>query len=148
MILTLEESNYAGPIPEDSILAARVTAVAQKKQPFKEDDGSDVYKMEFSFVIEDPNSDFDGTRIWGTTPTRFNNHPDCKLFSWTQELLVTELSAGFNLDTENLVGQRCRAVIGLREYEQDGQTKTRNFVKDVIRPSEGRVYAAADEEPF
>lgn len=146
-ILTMEESNYAGPIPEDTVLPAKVTAITQKKKPFKDDDGNDIWRMEFSFTVEDPNSDFDGTRLWGDTSTTFNNHPDCKLRAWAQEILATQLDAGFVLDTDILVGQRCRIVVGVKEYQKDGQTKTRNFVRDVMRPSGGGI-AATDEEPF
>jgi hypothetical protein len=76
-ILTMEESNYAGPIPEDTVLPAKVTAVTQRKKPFKDESGNDIWRMEFSFTVEDPSSDYDGTRLWGDTSTLFNNHPDC-----------------------------------------------------------------------
>lgn len=46
-VFILEESNYAGPIPEDEILTAKVVAVKQVVKPFKDDDGKDVVKVEF-----------------------------------------------------------------------------------------------------
>jgi hypothetical protein len=142
-VLTLEDSNYAGIIPEDEVLGARITAVAQKKKPFLNDDGSEIWRMEFSFVIEDPNSPFDGTRLWGETSVIFNNHPDCRLHSWAQEILGMDLEPGFNLNTDDLVGMSCRVVIGIRKYTKDGQDKERNFVRDVMR-----ARGLEDEEPF
>jgi hypothetical protein len=149
-ILTLEEANYVGLIPEDEVLQARITAITQRKKPFQAEDGSDIWRMEFSFVIEQPDSPFDGSRIWGDTSTNFNTHPDCKLRAWTQEILsLTEMEPGFTLDTDVLVGNRCRVVVGVRRYTKDGEAKERNFVRDVMRMRESHVYAGVDEEePF
>jgi len=153
-ILVLEESNYAGPIPEDSILPARVTGVKQITKKFKDDDGNDIHRMEFSFVVEDPDGVYDGQRLWGDTPITFNTHPECRLRAWAQELFGTELPKGFVLDTDDLKDKRCRVVVALKIYQKEGEEKTRNFVKDLIRPKGGGDFAAVgavgveDDEPF
>ena len=150
-VITVEESNYLGPIPEDSVLAARIVGIKQNKKPFQNEDGSDVWRMEFSFVIEDPDSPFDGTRIWGDTPTTFNSHPDCKLRAWAQEILGgIEMDPGYTLDTDSLIGMHCRVAVALKRYKKDGEDKEHNFVRDVMRARESHVYAGVDhdEEPF
>jgi hypothetical protein len=148
-VFTLEESNYAGPIPDDEILPARVTGVSTRKKPFKDDDGNDIFRVEFAFVIETPGEAWDGQRIWGDTSTIFTNNPNCKLYAWSQELLGDELPPGYVLDTDNLIGAMGRIVVGRKEYEKDGKDQVRNYVKDVIRVS-GRSAPAPidDEEPF
>jgi hypothetical protein len=149
-ILTVEESNYAGPIPADTILPAKITAVRQvMARGYKNDDGSDAFRIEFTFVIEDAESLWDGVKLWGDTTNKLINHPDCKLWQWAQEILVSELPPGFQLDTDLLVGNPCRIVVGMREYEKDGQNKIHNFVGDVMRPREAAVFAGInEEEPF
>lgn len=147
-VVVLGESNYTGPIEADTILAARVTGVTRKKTPFFNDAGEEQWKFEFAFVVEEPGGQHDSARLWGQTTENFVNNPNCKLYAWAQEILGTELEPGFALDTDFLVGNQCRIVVGLREYEKAGQTKTANFVADVMRAKAGSVYAAVDEAPF
>jgi len=148
-VFILEESNFAGPIDEDEILPARVVGIKERGKPFKEDDGNEIKRVEFSFVIETPEQPFDGQRIWGDTSTVFTNNPNCKLYAWSQELLGMELPAGFQLDTDTLVGQDCRIIVGKREWEKDGKQQTRNYVKDVIRAGAGASASVLpEEEPF
>lgn len=150
-VYVLEESDYAGPIPDDSILAAEVTGVAERKQKFVDKDtGADVFKMEFSFVITEPESTWEGQRIWGKTPTTFNDSPLCKFRSWVVELMgVQQLDPKFTLETDDLIGLPCRVVVSAREYESNGQQKTANDVKDVIRAKAGAVRnLISDDSPF
>lgn len=74
----LEESEYHGPIPEDSVFGAEVVSVRIVEKPYYEDDGvTKVRKVEFKFVIRESGVDWDGDDIWGETPVKFNSHPDC-----------------------------------------------------------------------
>jgi hypothetical protein len=146
-ILVMEEST-GGIIPEGDIVQAKVTACEQRVAPFKDDNGNEVVRIEFTFTIEEPGSPYDGQRIFGSTSNTFTNHPDCKLRAWAQELLVTELEPGFTLDTDTLIGQRCRVVVGVRETEKNGLTKTRNYAQDIMRPRDGAPYKGMEEEPF
>lgn len=145
----LEESDFAGYIDDDTIFEANLVGVRQVEKPFTDDDGNKVNKVEFKFTLIDPDGNFDGTPQWGETPTRFNSHPDCRLRNWASAILGTELPIGYRLDTDVLLGNTCRVVIGLREYEKDGATKKRNSVKDVIPSREAMArMASPDEEPF
>lgn len=146
----LEESDFAGYIPDDEVKTATVVSVKLAEQNFVDDDGKKVMKVEFKFKIID-GSVHDGTDIWGKTPTRFNTHPDCKLRNWAQAILGQSLPPKFRLDTDVLVGRDCRLIIGLREYEKDGQTKQTNYVKDVMPTADAMASMAAavrSEEPF
>lgn len=145
----LEESTFAGYLPEDDVKPAEVVAARLVEKPYKDDEGNLVKKVEFKFSIIDRDGTHDGTNVWGETPPRFNTHPDCKLRNWASAMLGSELPVGYRLDTDLLVGKECRIVLGLKEYEKDGQQKQRNFVKDVI-PSADAMAAMAnpDEEPF
>lgn len=144
----LEESDYAGPMDDDSIFGAEVISVKLAEKPYHEDKDDPtspkVKKIEFKFVIQHPDSPFDGTNVWGETGTRFNSHPDCKLKNWAQEIMATEFPIGYSLNTDVLIGGHCRVIVGRREYQKNGEDKVANFVKDVLRSRD----AMGDEEPF
>lgn len=152
-ILELEESNYAGLIPEDTILPARVVSVQQQKKPFTDSDGNDIWKMNFAFVVEDPNSPHDATRLWGETSMTFSNNPNCRLFAWAQEILGAELTPPLQLDTDDLAGNACRVVVRVKKYTKDGMEKERNYVGDVMRARASMAFNASSidttgEMPF
>lgn len=142
--LTLEESDFV-PLEEDDVYEAEVVAVTHKKENFQDKEtGKDVYKYEFKFLIDDETSAWDGKNIYGKTGEKFTTHPDCRLYQWVQEILGAQLEPGFEVDTDELIGNRCRIVIGIKEYEKDGQPKTYTHVKDVMR----RRGAMSGEQPF
>ncbi len=144
-VFTLEESEYAGLIPEDKVFPAEVAAIT-KMVAFKDrDTGDDVYKIEFKFKIESLDSPWDGLTLKGKTGTKFNTHPDCRLRNWIQEILGTELPAGFSFDTEDLLGTKCRIIIGVNRWKDknNGEDKESNFVKDVLRSED-----SSGESPF
>lgn len=157
----LEESDFAGYIDDGAIFPATVVTVKVVEKPYKDDDGNDVKKVEFKFVLHDENETFEGQNLWGETPTRFNSHPDCKLRNWSCAIMGQELEIGYRLDTDLLQGRDCRVQVQLYEYEDkkgpknpDGtyQMKQRNRVVEVF-PSREAMAAMASagagtEEPF
>lgn len=149
-VISLEESAYTGPIPDDEILPVKVVAVKQTIAPWKGSGGEDIPRFEFSFVVDDPGGAHDGTRLRQDTSTIFSTNPNCVLRNWAQEILGHELVPPFDLDTDDLIGNRCRVVIGHRDYERDGEQRTVNTIKDVFRAKDGNAYAAAvdQSEPF
>ena len=151
-------------IPEDTVLEAELLEMNRKLMPYKNDDGDDVYKVEFTFrVVED--GEYKNRRVWGNTSTAFVNHPDCRLYSWVKALLgVEDLPGGFAFRPKDLLGSKARVVIGIRKYTPRNSTEEKavNFVSE-LAPSRALVRAAApapapapapvpasatDEEPF
>jgi len=118
---------------DDSLYEAEVVSCSVQTKPFKDDEGKDVKKVVFKFRIDDPNSQHDGALVWGETSTVFNTHPNNRLRQWAQAILEVELPVGYALDTDVLNGNRCRIVVGLREYkDKEGQIQQKNFVKDLL----------------
>ena len=155
----LEESTFAGFIEDDEVYAARVESVRVAEKPYTDDAGNKVKKVEFKFTLIDPDGPHDGDNLWGETTTKFNTHPDCKLRNWSQAILGQVLPAGYVLDTDVLVGQECRVIIGWKEYEDKDKPidpatgkrpmKERNWVKEVMPTSEAMDRMAhPNEEPF
>lgn len=136
-------------IPEDTILEATLLEIKEEEKPFKDDDGLPVVKLAWTFQVV-----HDGLerKVWGETGRDFVQHPDCKFFTWTQEILGTELPRGFAIDTDNLIGEKCRLVIGVRSYIPKGKTeedrKHVNFVADVMRARGSAPAVALEEDPF
>lgn len=118
-------------IPEHTILVMEIVDVKEVEKPWKDDDGNPVNRVEFSFVVREPegeNSRFDGRKIWGETPTTFSRSDRCKLRAWAQEILSEKL--GNTLDTDILIGRRCRGVVHQRIKKNTDQVY--NFVHDVL----------------
>lgn len=143
----LEESEYVGPIPEDMEFEADVLSVKLVEEKYNDEKtGKPVKKVEFVFVLDELDSPYDGKEIKGKTTTRFNDHPDCRLRHWAEAILATELPAKYVLDTDILIGNKCRVRIGAREWEtQEGEKRVYNFAKDVLR---SQTMAAAADEAF
>lgn len=139
-------------IEDGTVLEAEVLSIEEKLMPFKDKDtGDDVFKLEFTFrIMQEP---YENRRMWGQTSTNFARHPQCVLYSWTQEIIGQELPSGFQLDTDALIGERCRIAVGVREYpdkknpNEDGtfNIKQVNYVFDVIR---SKSKAGFDDGPF
>lgn len=118
--ITLEASTgSAYPVlPADSVIVVEVQSIQDK--PVKNNSTGETWtKLEFTFQIDNVPAhlgeelkSLEGSRVWGSTSMKFSLHPDNKLRQWVEALLGLELDEGFELDTDNLVGRRARAVIG------------------------------------
>lgn len=155
---TLEESDFAGYLPDDTIVSAKCLTVKLQEKPYTDDDGNKVTKVVFKFQIDEPDGQYqnwDGVTVYGETSTKFVDHPDCKLRNWAQSILATQFPTGFRLDTDVLQNESCRIVLELNEWEdkKTGEPKQNNRVRDVM-PARGRSMATPagagypDEEPF
>lgn len=149
LIFELEESEFSGYIDDGTRYAATVASIKKREKPFKDDAGQPIVRVEFHFkLIADDGHD--GQDIWGDTSTRFNSHPECRLKQWSEALLGMRLTPHFRLDTDMLLDRHCFVVVGKKSWEKDGETKYRNFVRDVQpTTANARALAEADEdEPF
>lgn len=150
IILQLEESDFAGFIDDGQPYGATVVGVRLRDKPYKDDAGNTVKKIEFHFKLV-ADDGHDGQDIWGETSTKFNSHPQCRLRAWSESILGMPLPPRFELDTDMLVDRRCIVVVGKKTYEKDGETKNRNFVREVLPTRENAKAIAAAleiEEPF
>lgn len=149
--LELEESDFKGYIPDQTILDAKVVSIVKKKQNFVDEDGNPVFKLEWKFEItEDGN--WLGQNVYGKTGIKFNNHPNNTLFTWSQAVIGVELPVGYGLDTDDLLDVGCRVRMMLEEYDdkKTGAKKQTNKVADVLPSLEnqGNFAVDQDEEPF
>lgn len=145
----LEESSFAGYLDDGAQYLAEVVDIKLQEKPFKDRVTNEpIRRVNFRFrLISD--DEHDGTTIFGDTSTVFNTHPECRLRAWTEAILGQQLPANFELDTDMLIGGRCRIVVGRREFEKDGRNEIRNFVQAVNPTRENQAaLAAAYEEPF
>jgi hypothetical protein len=144
LIFELEESDFAGYIEDGEIYNAQLVQTNMRERNFPSEP-QPVKRVGWKFRIEsdDPH---DGQDIWGETSTKFVNHPGCKLKSWAEALLGQDLPAGYRLDVDTLLDRHCRVIVGKREYEKEGETKTHNFVREV-HPTRENMAAMAQAEP-
>jgi hypothetical protein len=131
------------PIPDGLVAEAEVMAIVVKPKMIR---GEEMERVEFAFKIVD--GEFRNRRVWGDTSTAFVDHPECKLRAWTQEIMGVDLPKGFKLDTDALVGSRCRVRVDAYEYEPRNAPGTKKWgarVSDVIR---SKSQLGLSEEPF
>lgn len=155
------ESTPIRLIPEDTKVLVEVLDVQRKKKPFTDDDGNEVWRLEFAFKILE--GEYEKQRVWQDVYEDFSDDQRCRLRHWAQELLRCPLDAGFNLDTDNLIGLNANATIGIYEWtKQDGSEGIKNTVKFLQRVKDGQSIPApsapsaptrlpayaANEEPF
>lgn len=124
MKIPMEETAGTGDgdflvLPPDSLIQVAVDDISMKDVPGR--DGKQGWtKLEFRFKIVDMPDDLlatygslIGTSIWGSVGARLTDNPDNKLRQWTEAILdIGELNAGFELDTDILIGRKARAQIG------------------------------------
>lgn len=117
----LEENTSSGyaVLPVDAVVTVQCEAINVRHVEGK--DGKEGWdKLEFTFnivgvptALESEYGSLVGSKIWGSVPARFTEHPDNKLRQWSEALLnIGNLEVGFELDTELLVGRQARAIIG------------------------------------
>ncbi len=129
-------------IPEGTILDVECLGLEKKTMPFKDDDGNDVVKVEFSFRIVD--GEYENRRLWGQTSTVFSTHEDCRLYQWVKALLgVDDLQPNFTFRAAEMKGTRARAEVGTRTYTPRNSTEVKevNFVGDLM-PARSNTAAA------
>lgn len=148
LVLELEESTFSGYIDDGTIYGAKIRDVRLVEKPYKDADGKPVKKIVFRFQLA-TDDDHDGEDLYGETSTRFVNHPDCRLFAWSEAILGMRLPPKYRLNTDDLIDRDCRVMVGKREYEKDGMTKQHNSVRDVIPSRQAMAdLTAAEADPF
>jgi len=130
-------------LDEGTIVNAEVVSIKLKDKVSQA--GKPYQQLLWTFAIQEPGQPYDSQYIYGDTFPDFNTRSDCELRAWAQEIMATEFPPGFNLDTDVLVGMQCCVEVGFRIYEKNGDTKSTNFVRDIMRSRSSLSHA---EEPF
>ena len=127
------------PLPAGEIMLAEVVECYERESPFWKDPDNHSLgkKQEVSWkfrIIDDRFPDFLNRFVWGSTPTTFTTHENCKLRLWVEEVFASEFQVGFDFELDELVGQEVRVVIGNRTYtNKDGEVVTKDFVESLLR---------------
>lgn len=116
------DSDITAYVDEGDVLTATIKAV--KKSNDRE--------VLFTFTLDDQYQ----TLIHGSTTTRFNTQTECRLRRWAEAALGTDLKIGDVLISDDLIGRRCRVVVGLQEVSEVDQTIQQAYVKQVLPPDE------------
>ncbi|GAC1673009.1 MAG: hypothetical protein NVS9B9_29960 [Ktedonobacteraceae bacterium] len=133
-------------IPANTELEAEILGIEERTKPFKDDNGKDVVKVNFSFKVTS-DGEYKNRRQFGETSTSFVDHPDCKFRAWVKAALgVDSLPQEFVLDTDDLLGLPVRLIIGNKPKKNaDGTTGTRDYVQDVLPIRHSGDVGSADE---
>jgi hypothetical protein len=129
------------PIPDRSVFEAEVLEITLRDTPF-DDEHSDVprKKQQFNFKLNiTEEGAFKDRFVWGSVSEWFSDDPRCKMTQWVRAILDEDiLPADFAFDTDDLVGEKCRVIVGAkaRANPAEGKSAIINFVQE-IRPSKG-----------
>jgi len=130
-------------LPNDTIVTAEIVSIKEQEKTSKE--GKQYKKLLWTFAIQEPGAEYDGQYVYGDTFPEFRSGSEFE--EWTREVMAQDeaFEKGFKINTDLLVGMQCRLRVGLRSYEKNGETKSTNFVAEVMR---SRSAMSATEEPF
>lgn len=158
MKLTMEETPEFLCLPEDALIQVSVADISDREVAGR--DGKDGWtSLSFKFTVIGLPSHLEaeygvliGQPIFGSTSARLTTNPDNKLRKWVEALLdIGELDAGFELDTEMLIGRKARAQIG--NYVKNGQTQKQHKVVGLLplavaQESQPAFAGFSEEPPF
>jgi hypothetical protein len=112
-------------LPVDTIVPVEVVQITEKEAQSTK---GNWMKLEFKFTIADlPDSLMEeyaeviGSPIWGSVSARLSEHKDNKLRQWAEAIFGVELNVGYELDTDDLIGKKARAVISQYTKRDGGQ---------------------------
>lgn len=114
--IELEEAKDWTVLPEGTIITVKVLAEETEVLDGKYGPWT---KLNVTFEILDApepyasKDDVIGSKIWGGVPFKFEDDPENQLKNWSEAILGFDLSGnlGFELDTSDWVGRKCRAVV-------------------------------------
>lgn len=132
-------------IENHTVVLAEVATVEEEENPFfKDDDGNPQRNVVFKFKVLE--GEHEGRFVWGRTPTTWSTNEKCKLRGWAEEILATTIPTKPlpPLNTDDLIGRRCRAVIGTYTKKNGDEG---NKVTDVMR-DKSAAPVDAYSEPF
>lgn len=114
--IAMEEAKDWTVLPEGTIITVKVLDEQTEELDGKYGKWT---KLNLTFeIIDAPEPyknapDVVGSKIWGGVPFRFEDDPENPLKNWAEAILGFDLSGnlGFELDTADFIGRKCRAVI-------------------------------------
>ena len=114
--IAMEEAKDWTVLPEGTIITVKVL---DEKTEVLDGKYGEWTKLNITFeTIDAPEpyknaQDVIGSKIWGGIPFRFEDDAENPLKNWAEAILGFDLSGnlGFELDTADFVGRKCRAVI-------------------------------------
>ncbi len=96
---------------------------------------------QIKLTLEVISGDYEGQKVWAWTGLK--GGPKAKLTRWCQAMGI-DTSAGSQIDTDDLIGKRCTAVV-LAKEKTDGSGEY-NAVTD-LKPNRVKKSAAAPKDP-
>ena len=138
-----EDTDYT-LIPEGEVVAASVLNVEEVTSTFLDDDGNTKNQFQWDFVVTEEGP-FKGQRVRSWTTTNFTAHPNCKAYMWSKAIMKRDFVEGEAFDTDDLVSQACRLVVGMTK---DGKWNRVENVLPLRQPAQVSTNDSAQPSPF
>lgn len=128
------------PIPDQTILNAKLSGIEPFSFDYKEDDGSTATADAYRWIFEVTEAgQWNGWKLRGKTSQKFSNHESCRAMNWLVAIAGREFEIDEELETEDFYGYPCRIIV--EEGTPDAQGRVWNNVVEVL-PSPSSVSAA------
>ena len=126
-VLTAGDGSEFELIPDNDQVNAMVNKIEANDFTWENEE---VHKLRWYFTVIDEGP-WKGKDIQGDTSVNFTQHPSCKAYNWAVAISGHDYPAGTNFDTDDLLGMKCRLLIGRRTSKRGQEFMT---VKDVMAP--------------
>ncbi len=127
-------------IPENDQVNVFLTAVEDNNFEWN---GEQVEKLRWTFVVVD-DGPWKGKDITGDTSRKFVAHPECRAYNWAVAISGRNYQDVKEFDTDDLIGLKCRALIGHKASKSSGRTFMN--VKEVMPPRAEQPLLTHDPE--
>ena len=106
---TVGEGSASKPIYDVNDQVNVVLAKVEENNFTWENKPVEKWRWHFTVLDEGPWKD---ETITGDTSQKFVAHPDCRAYKWASEIAGSPYPVGYEFDSAELVGMRCRILIG------------------------------------
>lgn len=138
--LIMEEQKDFAVMPADSILLLKVDEIDIRDV---EGDRGTWQKMNVKFKILDvqvvgdgsPKENYEsvfGGHIYGSVPFRLTDSPENKLRQWLEAIFGMELTLGFELDTDLLLGKTVRGITSTYTTKKLDPTTQKGYLRHQV----------------
>lgn len=148
---TMQHGEEYVTFPAESILHLKVDSI--KEQVRTKKDGSTYTRLQWVFIVQGIQVIGDGSdqanysgmidnKIFGSTTTFFSSSDRNQLKQWTEAILdIGPLQEGFELDTDLLVGRKCRGITkvwtGIQVDPGTGKVKSGHEIDHLLPAARG-----------
>lgn len=116
-VVTGEEGTPFVIVPEGMFVNAKVVSIEENEFVYGE---KTINNLKWKFEITE-SGPFEGYFVWDQTSPKFTIDPASKLYEWATAILGRTFDIGEQFDTDHLINQKCKIMVGHKKPDADGK---------------------------